>query len=214
MVGRLLVSMDDGPNVVTVIAAAKAAGVHWVGKEARRDIDFCLALTAANSPLLPQFRGERMVFFSDFSALLTQHQAEGTSLRELLLMHLFKHEELNSVGSTYQFSLARNDELQDYLCSLHRTNLHQQSGAPFLEGTRECDREPAEFPLAAVRGAMKHVGSGTLVFAKSVAASLPGGESLAQSGNTITIVGDVGQQVNGDQTVTAPMTFIVGGKRK
>lgn len=33
-------------------------------------------------------------------------------------------------------------------------------------------------------------------------------------GNTVTIGGDVGQQVNGDQTVTAPMTFSVGGKRK
>lgn len=33
-------------------------------------------------------------------------------------------------------------------------------------------------------------------------------------GNTVTIGGDVGQQVNGDQTVTAPMTFTVGGKRK
>ena len=31
---------------------------------------------------------------------------------------------------------------------------------------------------------------------------------------SMTIGGDVGQQVNGDQTVTAPMTFSVGGKRK
>lgn len=30
----------------------------------------------------------------------------------------------------------------------------------------------------------------------------------------MTIASDVGQQVNGDQTVTAPMTFSVGGKRK
>lgn len=33
-------------------------------------------------------------------------------------------------------------------------------------------------------------------------------------GNSVTIGGDVGQQVNGDQTVTAPMTFNVGSKRK
>jgi len=33
-------------------------------------------------------------------------------------------------------------------------------------------------------------------------------------GNTVAIGGDVGQQVNGDQTVTGPMTFKVGGKRK
>ena len=30
----------------------------------------------------------------------------------------------------------------------------------------------------------------------------------------MTIASDVGQQVNGDQTVTAPMTFNVGGTRK
>lgn len=33
-------------------------------------------------------------------------------------------------------------------------------------------------------------------------------------GNAVTIGGDVGQQVNGDQTVTAPMTFNVGKGRK
>ena len=40
------------------------------------------------------------------------------------------------------------------------------------------------------------------------------GQGPASGGNTVTIGGDVGQQVNGDQTVTAPMTFSVGGKRK
>lgn len=34
------------------------------------------------------------------------------------------------------------------------------------------------------------------------------------AGNTVTIGGDVGQQVNGDQTVTGGMTFNVGGKRR
>ena len=33
-----------------------------------------------------------------------------------------------------------------------------------------------------------------------------------RSGNTVHIDGDVGQQVNGGQTVTAPMTFNVGSK--
>ena len=40
------------------------------------------------------------------------------------------------------------------------------------------------------------------------------GQAPASGGNAVTIGGDVGQQVNGDQTVTAPMTFNVGGKRK
>ena len=40
------------------------------------------------------------------------------------------------------------------------------------------------------------------------------GQAPATGGNAVTIGGDVGQQVNGDQTVTAPMTFSVGGKRK
>ena len=40
------------------------------------------------------------------------------------------------------------------------------------------------------------------------------GQAPATGGNTVTIGGDVGQQVNGDQTVTAPMTFNVGGKPK
>ena len=40
------------------------------------------------------------------------------------------------------------------------------------------------------------------------------GQAPATGGNAVTIGGDVGQQVNGDQTVTAPMTFNVGGKPK
>ena len=40
------------------------------------------------------------------------------------------------------------------------------------------------------------------------------GQGPASGGNTVHICGDVGQQVNGDQTVTAPMTFNVGSKRK
>jgi len=34
------------------------------------------------------------------------------------------------------------------------------------------------------------------------------------AGNVVSVAGDVGQQVNGDQTVTAPMTFTVGGRSK
>ena len=40
------------------------------------------------------------------------------------------------------------------------------------------------------------------------------GQGPASGGNAVTIGGDVGQQVNGDQTVTAPMTFNVGKGRK
>ena len=40
------------------------------------------------------------------------------------------------------------------------------------------------------------------------------GQAPASGSNAVTIGGDVGQQVNGGQTVTAPMTFNVGGKRK
>ena len=40
------------------------------------------------------------------------------------------------------------------------------------------------------------------------------GQAPATGGNAVTIGGDVGQQVNGDQTVSGPMTFNVGGKRK
>ena len=40
------------------------------------------------------------------------------------------------------------------------------------------------------------------------------GQAPASGSNAVTIGGDVVQQVNGDQTVTAPMTFSVGGKRK
>ncbi len=36
----------------------------------------------------------------------------------------------------------------------------------------------------------------------------------ASSGYSVSIGGDVGQQIHGDQTVTAPMTFTMGGKRK
>lgn len=39
-------------------------------------------------------------------------------------------------------------------------------------------------------------------------------QSPAAGGNAVTIGGDVGQQVNGDQTVAGPMTFTVGSKRK
>ena len=40
------------------------------------------------------------------------------------------------------------------------------------------------------------------------------GQGPASGGNTVTIGGDVGQQVAGDQTISAPVTFKVGGKRK
>ena len=40
------------------------------------------------------------------------------------------------------------------------------------------------------------------------------GQAPASGSNAVTIGGDVGQQVNGDQTVTAPMTFNVGKSRK
>lgn len=39
------------------------------------------------------------------------------------------------------------------------------------------------------------------------------GQAPAGGGHSVTIGGDVGQQVNGDQTVTAPVSFSVG-KRK
>ena len=40
------------------------------------------------------------------------------------------------------------------------------------------------------------------------------GQAPASGSNAVTIGGDVGQQVNGDQTVSGPMSFNVGGKRK
>ena len=40
------------------------------------------------------------------------------------------------------------------------------------------------------------------------------GQAPASGSNAVTIGGDVGQQVNGDQTVSGPMTFNVGSKRK
>ena len=40
------------------------------------------------------------------------------------------------------------------------------------------------------------------------------GQAPASGSNAVTIGGDVGQQVNGDQSVTSPMTFNVGGKPK
>lgn len=49
---------------------------------------------------------------------------------------------------------------------------------------------------------------------ESVAAMAARSGAPSSGGNTVNIGGDVGQQVNGDQTVTAPMTFSVGGKRK
>ena len=40
------------------------------------------------------------------------------------------------------------------------------------------------------------------------------GQAPASGSNAVTIGGDVGQAVAGDQTVTAPVTFSVGGKSK
>ena len=40
------------------------------------------------------------------------------------------------------------------------------------------------------------------------------GQAPASGSNAVTIGGDVGQAVAGDQTVAAPVTFNVGGKRK
>lgn len=49
---------------------------------------------------------------------------------------------------------------------------------------------------------------------ESVAAMAARSSGPASDGNTVTIGGDVGQQVAGDQTVTAPVTFKVGRGRK
>jgi transcriptional regulator with XRE-family HTH domain len=49
---------------------------------------------------------------------------------------------------------------------------------------------------------------------ESVAAMAARSTERVATGNTVHIGGDVGQQVNGNQTVTAPMTFNVGKGRK
>lgn len=64
------------------------------------------------------------------------------------------------------------------------------------------------FALADAEG--RAVVAGVAELAKR-ASSAPTG---AVSGGRVQVGGDVGQQVMGDQTVTAPMTFNVGGKAK
>jgi transcriptional regulator with XRE-family HTH domain len=49
---------------------------------------------------------------------------------------------------------------------------------------------------------------------ESVAAMAARSSSPSSGGNAVTIGGDVGQQVNGDQTITAPMSIRVGSKAK
>ena len=49
---------------------------------------------------------------------------------------------------------------------------------------------------------------------ESVAAMAARSSAPGSSGNTVTISGDVGQAIAGDQTNTAPVSFSVGGKRK
>ena len=49
---------------------------------------------------------------------------------------------------------------------------------------------------------------------ESVAAMAARSSAPGSSGNTVTIGGDVGQAIAGDQTNTAPVSFSVGGKRK
>ena len=213
IVGHLLVTEQDAPDLTPTLETARAAGVHWTQDGALGNVDFCLARTGSH-PIQAVLRGYRVVFYADFILLLDQHRTEGTPLRELLLRHLFRRQELYAVGATYQFHLDRHGDTDERLCSLDRTKKHVQSGAPFISGEQESDGEPTEFPVAGVRGAMKHVGSGAMVFAKDVAAKLPGGEFLSRSGNTVHIVGDVGQSIAGDQTNTAPVSFSVGGKRK
>lgn len=69
-------------------------------------------------------------------------------------------------------------------------------------------------------GAFKVLDSGETLKAQGITVqSADGHVGLANAMATyestqVHIGGDVGQQVNGDQTVTAPMTFNVGGKRK
>ena len=50
--------------------------------------------------------------------------------------------------------------------------------------------------------------------AVAVVAKRPQGSDAGRSGNTVTIGGDVGQAVAGDQNNAAPVSFSVGGKRK
>lgn len=41
-----------------------------------------------------------------------------------------------------------------------------------------------------------------------------GGNVSSPGGHTVVVGGDIGQHIVGDQTITAPVTFTVGGKRK
>ena len=71
---------------------------------------------------------------------------------------------------------------------------------------------PDESTLLAAYKAADTTGKGALQ-----AVALLAGRSAApakQSRNTVTIGGDVGQAIAGDQTNTAPVSFSVGGKRK
>ena len=63
---------------------------------------------------------------------------------------------------------------------------------------------------APVGEALSGLAEGAALYAVNV--PLPVAAHGAGARNKVTIGGDVGQQVNGDQTVTAPMTFNVGSK--
>lgn len=126
--------------------------------------------------------------------------------RNRLGMNQTEFAQLGSVGKTTQINYEKGERFPDaaYLAAVASVGVDVLY---VVTGKRDggASLSPSENELLtrlrqgspALRGYLQEVGQGS-----------------ASGGNTVTIGGDVGQQVNGDQTVAGPMNFTIGGKRK
>ena len=126
--------------------------------------------------------------------------------RNRLGMNQTEFAQLGSVGKTTQINYEKGERFPDaaYLAAVASVGVDvlyvvtgKRDGGASLSASENELLTRLRQGSPVLRGYLQEVGQGS-----------------TSGGNTVTIGGDVGQQVNGDQTVTAPMSFSVGRKRK
>lgn len=124
--------------------------------------------------------------------------------RNRLGMNQTEFAQLGSVGKTTQINYEKGERFPDaaYLAAVASVGVDvlyvvtgKRDGGASLSASENELLTRLRQGSPVLRGYLQEVGQGS-----------------ASGGNTVTIGGDVGQQVNGDQTVAGPMTFNVGGK--
>lgn len=199
------------PEEQELVHAATDAGVLWLPGDRNAEADFRLARSASADDRFEAFARatSHTIHTDDFAQVLQQHRSTGTGVRDLLWARFFAQPRPLERGAVYLVRLARVGFPESgAIVRVTGASGHVQSGNLFIESELSDSGDPLEFPVSAVEGGMKHLGSGEIVTAHEVASALlPPAEGERRSGNTVTIAGDVGQSVAGDASFSGPVTF-------